>query len=418
MRAIKQSNFIKWFYLGINVKRWLLLMSLGVAIMGLGFSYFLREVYVSYTFPDSVYYITLQFLPRWLRGLLFFAISGGVILFAFWKLNNSLLSALLRRSGDESLVSVLYSNRYLARGPKVVAIGGGTGLSTLLRGLKEHTSNLTAVVTVADDGGSSGRLSPALGLPPPGDCRRALLALSPDPSPWRDAACHRFQEGDVAGHSLGNLILAGLAASEGGLERALETLGRLLGARGRVVPASSQPLELRAVVEGAEVRGQVAIALGRGRIEALTVDPPGADASPAALDALAAADQVVIGPGSLFTSLGAVLVVPGMVAALNDSKAQLVYVCNLTTQDGETLGLDGTGHVRALMEVAGMRPPDVVVANEAAFPVPATVEAVRADRAEIEALGPRVELAALADPSAPWPQHDPARLGAVLRRLA
>ena len=304
-----------------------------------------------------------------------------------------------------------------AAGPKVVALGGGHGLAQALVAIRGYAAAITAVVSVADDGGSSGRLSPALGLPPPGDCRRALLALSPDPSPWRDAACHRFLEGDVAGHSLGNLILAGLAASEGGLERALETLGRLLGARGRVVPASSQPLELRAVVEGAEVRGQVAIALGRGRIEELTVDPPGADASPAALDALAAADQVVIGPGSLFTSLAATLVVPGMAAAVNASPGRLVYVCNLTTQDGETLGLDGADHVRALCAVSGMRPPDVMVANDAPFPVPAAVEAIHADRAAIEALGVRLETAGLADAAAPWPQHDAARLGAVLRRL-
>jgi len=305
-----------------------------------------------------------------------------------------------------------------AAAAKVVALGGGHGLAQALLAVRGYAGWITAVVSVADDGGSSGRLAPALGVPPPGDCRRALLALSPDPSVWREVVDHRFASGDVAGHSLGNLVLAALTHIGGGLEEALATVGRLIGARGRVVPASPLCLGLRAVIDGAEVQGQVAIALSRGRIGELGVLPADAPASASALEALGEADQVVIGPGSLFTSLGAVLVVPGMVAALNDSKAQLVYVCNLTTQDGETLGLDGTGHVRALMEVAGMRPPDVVVANEAAFPVPATVEAVRADRAEIEALGPRVELAALADPSAPWPQHDPARLGAVLRRLA
>ena len=302
-------------------------------------------------------------------------------------------------------------------GPKVVAIGGGHGLAQALTAILGYAGAVTAVVSVADDGGSSGRLSPALGIPPPGDCRRALLALSPDPSPWRDAVCHRFEGGDVDGHSLGNLLLAGLAATGGGLEEALATLGRLLGARGLVVPASPMPLTLRAVVDGAAVRGQVAIAVGRGHVESLAVEPPDAVASATALEALAAADQVVIGPGSLFTSLAATLVVPGVAEAVDASPARLVYVCNLTTQDGETLGMDGAAHVRALLAVAGLRPPDVVVANDAPFPVPESVEAVWADRDEIQALGARLETSGLADPAAPWPQHDAARLGAVLRRL-
>ena len=157
--------------------------------------------------------------------------------------------------------------------------------------------------------------------------------------------------------------------------------------------------------------------MGRGRIESLAVEPAEASASISALEALAEADQVVIGPGSLFTSLAATLVVPGMAAAVNTSPGRLVYVCNLTTQDGETLGLDGAGHVRELCAVAGLRCPDVVVANDSPFAVPAPVEAVWADRADIAALGARLETAGLADATAAWPQHDAARLGAVLRRL-
>jgi uncharacterized cofD-like protein len=305
-----------------------------------------------------------------------------------------------------------------ALGPRVVALGGGHGLAQALTAIRSYAAAITAVVSVADDGGSSGRLAPALGIPPPGDCRRALLALSPDPSPWREAVCHRFRAGDVAGHSLGNLLLAALAATEGGLEEALATLGRLLGARGRVVPASPRALGLRAVVDGVERRGQVAIAVGRGRITSLAVEPADASASPTALDAIAAADQVVIGPGSLFTSLAATLVVPGIAAAVSASPGRLVYVCNLTTQDGETLGLDGAGHVQALCRVAGIRPPDAVVANDAPFLVPESVTPVWADPAQISALGARLETAALADTTGGWPQHDAARLGAVLRRLA
>ncbi len=304
------------------------------------------------------------------------------------------------------------------QGKKVVALGGGHGLAQALLAVQGYAGEITAVVSVADDGGSSGRLAPALGVPPPGDCRRALLALSPEPSPWRDVVCHRFPAGDVAGHSLGNLVLAALAGLGGGLEEALATVGRLLGARGRVVPAAPVALSLRAVIDGTEVRGQVAIAVARGRLSELEVLPPEAAASASALEALAGADQIVIGPGSLFTSLAAALLVPGMTAAVNASEAQLVYVSNLSTQDGETLGMDAADHLAALCRVTGLRLPDVVVANDAPFPIPPTVEAVVAERGQIESLGTRLETGSLADPSAPWPQHDAARLGAVLRRLA
>jgi uncharacterized cofD-like protein len=303
-----------------------------------------------------------------------------------------------------------------SRGPRVVALGGGHGLAQALTAIRGYAARITAVVSVADDGGSSGRLAAGLRLPPPGDCRRALLALSPDDTPWRLAVAHRFEAGDVAGHSLGNLLLAGLAARSG-LEEALSLLGGLLGARGRVIPAAPVPLTLRAAVDGEEVRGQVAVALSRGRIESVAVDPQDAAASPSAVEALAEADQVVVGPGSLFTSLAATLVVPGMAEAVNASPGRLVYVCNLATQDGETLGMDGAAHVRALCEVGGLRLPDVVVANDAPFRVAADVEAVWAGP-EVAALGLRVEAAALADAVATRPRHDPTRLGAVLRRLA
>ena len=171
---IRDASFIKWFYFGMHIKRWLLLLLLGVAIMGLGFGYFLREVYVQYTFPGFVYYMTLQFFPRVVRGVLFVCASLALIGFAVWKLNTSLLSAFLKPERNESIVDIIYNHRYLRRGPKIVAIGGGTGLSTLLRGLKEYTGNITAIVSIADDGGSSGRLQRELGVLPPGDIRKNI----------------------------------------------------------------------------------------------------------------------------------------------------------------------------------------------------------------------------------------------------
>jgi uncharacterized cofD-like protein len=303
-------------------------------------------------------------------------------------------------------------------GLRVAAIGGGTGLSRALRAIRHYTDEVTAVVAVADDGGSSGRLAPALGIPPPGDLRNALLALGGDESVWRDLIEYRFTGGDVAGHSLGNLIIAALADVEGDFEEALEVVRRMLGARGRVVPATTVPIRLEATVDGRAVSGQVAVALARGRLEALRIVPTDPPPSPRAIDALERADQIVLGPGSLYTSIAACLLVPGIAAAVSASAADLVYVCNLVTQDGETLGMDAADHVEALIEVAGIRPPDVVVAHHGPVRTVGETAPVPADRDRIAGLGCRLETADLADRNAPAPLHDPVRLGAVLRRLA
>lgn len=301
--------------------------------------------------------------------------------------------------------------RELESGPRVVAIGGGHGLARALEAITEYAGAITAIVSVADDGGSSGRLSPGLSIPPPGDIRRALLALSPQPSLWRDLVAYRFSGADVAGHSLGNLVIAALADVRGGFDEALHTLGGLLAARGAVVPASPVPLVLEAEVDGAPVTGQVAIARSRGRITRLSVDPADAPASAAALEALAAADQVVLGPGSLYTSLLAALVVDGLAAAVDASPATVVYVANLTTQDGETLGMDGDGHLAALSDIAGMGAPDRVVVHDGPLAVPNGL-----DRVDFAGVADTVR-ADVADASPGWPQHDVARLAAVLRRL-
>lgn len=299
-------------------------------------------------------------------------------------------------------------------GLQVVAVGGGHGLSNALRAIQQYGSAISAIVTVADDGGSSGRLTPGLGIPPPGDMRRALLALSPVSSPWKKLMEFRFEESDVAGHSLGNLMLAALAEITGDFEEALRTAGRLLGARGTVIPAARRPLVLEADVDGKVVRGQVAIATGPGPPTELRILPADTVATPAALEAVAEADQMVLGPGSLFTSVIAGLKVGVLAEAINASEARLVYVCNLTTQRGETLGMSGADHVAALSSHAGLRAPDVVVVHVGPLDVPPGLERVEmGDPGDL-----RVEEADIADPASDWPQHDPARLGAVLRRLA
>lgn len=241
-----------------------------------------------------------------------------------------------------------------AAGPAVVALGGGHGLAVALHALREYAREITAVVSVADDGGSSGRLRRDLDVPAPGDLRRCLVALAGDRGPWAAAFEHRFRSGELADHALGNLVLVGLAEMLGDLTAALEEAGRLLGAAGRVLPATRVPVSLTAQVGDARVTGQVAIARAgtTAPIRDVRLDPPDAPAVAAALAAIAGADQVVLAPGSLFTSIVAVMCVPEVRAAVERTPAVVVQVANLAVED-ETTGLDGTAHLAAVREHGG-----------------------------------------------------------------
>lgn len=343
-------SFGKWFIPGMHIKRWLLLLLFGVAIMGLGFGYFLREVYLSYTFPSEVYYLTLQFLPRYVRGALFVGLSAAVILFAIWQLNRSLLSAFLRPGSDESLVNIIYNHRYLRRGPKIVAIGGGTGLSTLLRGLKEHTGNLTAVVTVADDGGSSGRLREELGLPPPGDLRNCIAALADAEPLMTRLFQYRFSEGSgLEGHSFGNLFIAAMTSVTGNFEDAVRETSRVLAVRGQILPSTLESVSLSAMTHDNEsIHGESQITSRGSRIKEVFIHPGDVQANPDAIRAILEADMVVVGPGSLFTSVLPNLLVDGIRRAIEMSKTVKVYVCNVATERGETDTFAVSDHFVAL----------------------------------------------------------------------
>ena len=255
---------------------------------------------------------------------------------------------------------------------KVVALGGGHGLAASLAAIRRYASDVAAVVSVADDGGSSGRLRSTFGIPPPGDLRRCLVALADPESVWVDAFEHRFTAGELEGHALGNLMIAGLAATSGDFEFALGEAGRLLGAVGRVIPATREPVVLKAVVRAADgdgasdVEGQVAVG-NSGRIAGVWLVPADPRPTQAALDALAAADQVVIGPGSLFTSVLAVVAVPAIREALAATRAGKVYVCNLRVQSPETEGYDVAAHVDAL-RAHGLEV-DVVLCHPGALPL-------------------------------------------------
>ena len=238
-------------------------------------------------------------------------------------------------------------------GPRVVALGGGHGLAASIQAARRYAGHVTAIVSVADDGGSSGRLREALGISPPGDLRRCLVAMGDADSLWARAFEHRFDAGELEGHSLGNVMIAGLTAVAGDFLAALDEAARLIGVEvGRVLPATATPVVLEAEGESGSVRGQLAVATGTaaGRIKRVSIVPPDAEPPAAALEAIASADQVVVGPGSLFTSVLAAMAAPALRAAVAGTSARRVYVCNLGPQHPETAGYDAAGHVEALLD--------------------------------------------------------------------
>lgn len=313
-------------------------------------------------------------------------------------------------------------------GPRVVAIGGGHGLAATLEAVQSYAGHITAVVSVADDGGSSGRLTGGMGVPPPGDIRRCLLALTPDPGIWYELFRYRFPGGpddaadlspqDVAGHALGNLLLVALADLCGGnFGLAVKQAGELLGALGTVIPASTRAVQLSAEIDGRIVEGQVAVARTPGGIERLILGPDGVEAHPDALEAIALADQIILGPGSLFTSVLAVLKLPGMAPAVQSAKARIVSVLNLVTQNAETLGLSGWDHIRAYETHAGLTRPGGIVAHRGDLDVPDSVDRVEIDTEAAAGLGWELYEADVASTDADWPAHDPIKLGAALRNV-
>ena len=409
----------------MGVKRWLLLLFAGITIVSLGVGYLLVDVYRTWTFPSVFYYITLQFIPRVWRGLLFGVAGVAAITIAVLQLNRSLLSA-FRAPGQSSLADIIYNHRQRGRGPKVVAIGGGTGLSALLRGIKEHTDNITAIVTVADDGGSSGRLRRDLGLLPPGDFRNCIAALADDESLTARLFQYRFGEAEgLNGHSFGNLFIAAMAAVTGNFERAILESSRVLNTRGQIVPSTLENVTLWAELgdDGAEapgsdrVEGESRISKTGRPIERVFLEPDKVPGYPGAIRALLEADLITIGPGSLFTSVLPNLLVPGIASALRASPATKVYVSNIATEEGETDRFTLDDHLRALEAHVGEGLFSYVLANDnvnVQFPRHLNVEAV----APTTELGNGYQLVKhnLVDLENPW-QHDPHRLAEALMNL-
>lgn len=360
----------RWLTPGMGIKRWLALVFVGELALAFAGALLLRQVYrdIAVTGPlqAALYVLTLQFLPYWLRALVLVIGGGALTGIGFVRLMNVLVGPI---TSHEPLSEVIYQRRLLARGPRVVAIGGGTGLSVLLRGMKERTSNLTAIVSVADDGGSSGKLRAAYGWTPMGDIRNCIAALADAEPLMTRLLQYRFPEEPagpgLAGHAFGNLLIAAMAAIEDDFEEGVRQVNRVLAVRGQVLPASDRPLTLHARLDGgSEIAGQSRIARARG-IERVWLSPQDAPACAGAVEAILAADLIVLGPGSLYTSLLPSLLVPAIGDAVRDAPGLVVYVCNVATQAGETDGYDLADHFRALEKHAGEGLVDVVLANSA-----------------------------------------------------
>jgi len=304
------------------------------------------------------------------------------------------------------------------QGPNVVVIGGGHGLAQVLEAAQMYAGDISAVVTVADDGGSSGRLTSTLEIPPPGDIRKCLLALSPEPSIWRELFSYRFEATDVAGHSLGNLMLAALQEIfDGDFPTAVRIAGSLLGARGNVIPVAPRSLHLRAKIDGRWVDGQATIAQIRGTITELELEPADEPASIEALKAIRNADQVIIGPGSLFTSVISALIVPGITEAIEDAAGRIIFIANLVTQDGETLSLKGIDHLKTLQQMTGLARTGDIVAHRGPLQVPEPVRQLHYLVEDAEDVGWELVDGDIADVESAWPQHDAFKLAEILREL-
>src|SRR2546423_3777110 len=314
------NSWLRWLRPGLEVKRWLLLLAVGVLIVDLGVAYVLKDVYQFTELPHQFYYITLQFLPHWLRGLLFGLFGGGLIVFSIVQLQRSMLGPFLP-GGERSVAEVIYSFRTRSRGPRVVAVGGGTGMSTLLRGLKQYTANLAAIVTVADDGGSSGRLREEYRILPPGDFRQCLVALADAEPLVKELFNHRFHQGSLDGHSFGNLFIMAMAEVTGNFERALRESGRLLAVRGDIIPSPLHDRTLVASRNGTMVEGESNIPMQTGLISRGFLRPANAGLNPQAGLAIMNAKVIVAGRGPLYTSTLPTLPGPGRVGPFAEATA-------------------------------------------------------------------------------------------------
>ena len=420
-RRIK--SLLLWFVPGLGVKRWFLLLLIGTTLTGVGLAMFLLDIIR--TAPDTwwlpaITFLTLKDLARPLRVIIFGALGLGLIGWGTWGLNRALLEPFLQPG--KRLVDQVSEFRRRERGPRVVVIGGGHGIATVLRGLKEYTNNLTAIVSVADDGGSSGEIRRDLGILPPGDIRTCLAALSDDEALLTQLFQYRFG-GDtgLGGHSFGNLFISSLVDITGSFEKAVAESGRALSVHGQVLPATLHNVRLVADVRLSQtenevrVEGESQIPKAAGRVRRVWLEPNDASAYPPVIQAVLAADMIIIGPGSLYTSILPNILVRDLLEAIHSSRAVKMFVTNIATQPGETEKYTSSDHIHALEDLIGFELVDVIVCNscyDGEFE--GAVQWVRLD--ENETRDPRVYFTELIDRDN-LVHHDAAKLAQTLMAL-
>lgn len=417
-------GLIRWLQPGLGIKRWILTILLGTTVIALGLALFILDLYRKS--PETwwlplVSLASLQSLPRLVRVVVFEVLGAGIIVWGIVGLNKSLIGPFLRPGHD--IVGSLEKHQTRKHGPKIVAIGGGHGLSTILRGLKSASHNIFAVVTVADDGGSSGRLRESLGILPPGDVRNCLAALSDDEDLMAQLFQYRFTDSDssLKGHTFGNLFISSMAELTGSFEQAIAESGRVLAISGKVLPASLENVTLIADINDPEsgniirVEGESNITETPGKIQRLMLEPSNPAAYPEVIQAILSADIIVIGPGSLYTSILPNLLVKDISSAIRASQGLKIFICNVATQKGETDGFSCGDHIKVIEDHIGANIFDIIVANDVSpGKFNRNVEGVEVE----EDLRKKYALYQndLIDTEHPW-RHDPEKVTRVLMDL-
>ncbi len=371
----KITGFLRWLQPGLGVKRWIFTILLGTTVISLGLALFVLDLYRRA--PETwwlplVSLASLRALPRLFRVLIFETLGVVIIIWGIVGLNRSLIGPFLRPG--HTIVDRLEKHQSRKHGPKIVAIGGGHGLSTLLRGLKTASHNIYAVVTVADDGGSSGRLRENLGILPPGDVRNCLAALSDDEDLLAQLFQYRFgdSDGSLKGHSFGNLFISSMAEVTGSFEQAIAESGRVLAVSGRVLPASLDNVNLVADIIDREngkpirISGESKITEASGIIKRVMLEPSNPAVYPEVIQAILSANIVIVGPGSLYTSILPNLLVRDITEAIKATQGLKIFICNVATQIGETDGFTCGDHLRVIEEHIGTNIFDIIVANDIA----------------------------------------------------
>lgn len=421
----KPKRWMRWLRPGLFVKRWMFLSAVGIFAVGIGTMVWLKLTPVFYTvrFVGNLLNWITQLVPNYVSGPL--AVLGGLLLIV-WGQTRTLgliTEVLLPANGEDNLWDAIANHRRLHRGPRIVVIGGGTGLSTLLRGLKHYSANITAIVTVADDGGSSGRLRREMGGIPPGDIRNCLTALADEEKLLTELFQYRFEgSSGLSGHSFGNLFLSAMNEITGDWERAIAASSQVLAIRGRVLPATLSDVSLWATLsDGRRIEGESNITKARGSITEIGCLPAAPPALPQAIEAINGADYIVIGPGSLYTSIIPNLLVPELVEAIAARRIPCIYICNIMTEPGETQDYQVSDHIQAIDRACGRSLFNAVLVQKK-LPSEEAIKRYRKegstpvtlDRKTVIDSGRRIVIANVMSETNHAVRHDPKRLARVL----